>query len=164
MGYQKKLVDLQKKKKIMGYLGERSKDPKKSGGKWCQKLERPTCKWQLCANGQRRPQVLGLMDLGTSIWRNLHGMVCVPGTGGTVGRRSRRSKDQQLEGLVCVFCMCFERSRCQQQLEGSGCLWVCKRSKCWQLKRSVCVNISSVNLILCVCVCVHNSLANFKLD
>lgn len=122
----------------MGCLGEELKDPKKSGAKWEQKLERPACKRELDPKGQRRSHVLGLMDLSTSTRRDLHGRVCVQGTGGTVGHRTCRSKDQQLEGLECVFCMCLERSFCQQQLEGSGCVLVCKMSKCWQLEKSLC--------------------------
>lgn len=86
------------------------------------------------------------MDLGTSTWKDLHGRVCVPGTGGTVGHRTCRSL-QQLEGLVCMFCMSLERSRYQQQLEGSGCVWVCKRSKCWQLERSVFLECQQQNCI-----------------
>lgn len=53
-------------------------------------------------NGQRRPQVSGLMDLGTSTCRDLHGGVCVPGTEGSVGHRACRSKDQHWrEWYVC---------------------------------------------------------------
>lgn len=80
------------------------------------------------------------------------------------GHRACRSKAQQVEELVRVFHLCLKKSRCQEQLKGSGCALVFKRSKCWQLERSLCVNISSVNLILCLGVCVCNSQANFKLD
>lgn len=80
-------------KMTMGCLGEGPKDPKKRGmimvdqrrtsvGKWCQQLERLACKRDLCANDQRRPQVLGLVGLGTSTWRDWHARVCMPVTGG----------------------------------------------------------------------------------
>lgn len=131
----------------------------------------------LYVNEQRRSQVLGLVGLGTSTWKDWHAE-----TGGTAGHGTWAvglvglNTSDQRDWRICAVCVLKGQSAsnwrrghghqvCRsgwQQLEGSGCVWVCKRSKCQQLERPGCVYISSVNLILCVYT--YNSLANFKLN